>query len=257
MRLPFRGVVAVVLAAAVALGAVLLPGALGQVVRSGNLIFTFEGKISPTKLPRKKPAPVTLSVEGHLKTADGSHPPVLKTVYLEFDKHGHLNTSGLPSCTVGKLQNTLTSQAKRACGKALIGTGTATAEIAFPEQAPFSASGPLLIFNGSHGAKQMLIFHVYAHVPAPTTFVTTATIGKAHGRYGTSATVKVPTIVSGQGSLTDFKATIHKTWTAKGRKESVLLASCPTGHLYAHGDFAFANGEKLEGEVARSCTPQG
>jgi hypothetical protein len=251
------GLLLAALAASAALAALLLPGALAQVVRSGNLIFEFEGKISPTKLPRKTPAPVTLSLEGHLKTADGSHPPVIKSVYLEFDKHGHLNTKGLASCTVGKLENTLTTQAKKACGAALIGTGTATAQIAFPEQAPFSASGPLLIFNGSKGAKQMLIFHVYAHVPAPTTFVTTAKIGKAHGRYGTSASIQVPTIVSGQGSLTDFKATIHKNWTYRGQKQSVLLASCPSGHLYAHGDFLFANGEKLEGEVTRSCTPKG
>jgi hypothetical protein len=246
------------LTALAALGlAALGAGALGQTVRSGNLIFTFEGKITPTKLPRKSPAPVSLSVEGELKTADGSHPPVMKTVFLEFDKHGHLNTKGLASCSVAKLQNTLTAQAKRACGSALIGTGRAEAEIAFPEQRPFSASGPLLIFNGSKGHKQMLIFHVYAHVPAPTTFVTTAKIGKAHGRYGTSAKIQVPTIVSGQGSLTGFEASVHKSWTYKHQKQSVLLASCPTGHLYAHGDFSFANGEKLEGEVARSCKPTG
>jgi hypothetical protein len=250
------------LAALTALAALALAvagaGALGQTVRSGNLIFTFEGHIKPTKLPRTTPAPISLEVEGHLETADHTHPPVLKTVFLEFDKHGHLTTKGLPSCTVAKLQNTLTAQAKKACGKALIGTGKATAEIAFPEQKPFSASGPLLIFNGSKGNKQMLIFHVYAHVPAPTTFVTTAKIGKAHGAYGTSASIAVPTIVSGQGSLTDFEATLpKKTWSYKGKRESLLSASCPTGHLLAHGDFSFANGEKLEGEVSRSCTPKG
>lgn len=245
-------------AAAIAAAALaLIPGALGQVVRSGNLIVEIEGHISPTKLPKKKPAPISLTLEGSLKTADGSHPPVIKSLFLEFDKHGHLDTTGLASCRVGQLENTLTSQAKKACGSALVGSGKVSAQIAFPEQAPFTASGPLLIFNGSSGAKQMLIFHVYAHVPAPTTFVTTAKIGKAHGRYGTSASVTVPTIVSGQGSLTSFKATLHKSWTYKGKKESLLLASCPSGHLYAHGDFLFANGDKLEGEVTRSCTPSG
>jgi hypothetical protein len=258
MRYLSRGRIAALAALAVAAAlAALVGGAFGQTVRSGNLELEFEGKIAPKKLPKSTPAPVSLSVEGHLKTADGSHPPVMKTFYLEFDKHGHLNTTGLPSCSVAKLQNTLTAQAKRACGDALIGSGRAEAQIAFPEQRPFSASGPLLIFNGSKGSKQMLVFHVYAHVPAPTTFVTTAKIGKAHGRYGTSALIQVPTIVSGQGSLTAFKATIHKSWTYRHRRQSVLLASCPTGHLYAHGDFSFANGEKLEGEVARSCTPKG
>lgn len=240
-----------------ALGLIALSAASqAQTVKLGNLEVEIEGQISPSKLPRATPAPISLTVSGSLKTIDGTHPPALKTLNLEFDKHGHLFTKGLPSCTVGKLTATLTAQAKKACGAALIGSGRVSAEIALAEQAPFTASGPLLIFNGSAGNKQMLIFHVYAHVPAPTTFVTTATIGKAHGKYGTSAFIKIPTIVAGQGSLTSFKATLpKKTWTYKGKKVSLLSASCPTGRLFAHGDFAFSGGPTLKGEVIRPCTP--
>lgn len=236
----------------------LATSALGQTVRAGNLIVTIEGGITPKKLSRKTPTPITLTVSGSLKTADATHPPALKTLHLEFDKHGQLNTTGLATCTPQQLQNTLTAAAERVCKDSLIGTGRAEAEIAFPEQAPFSASGKLLIFNGApKGAKQVLVLHVYAFVPAPTTFVTTAVIGKAKGKYGTTADVAIPTIVAGQGSLTAFNATLKKTWTYKGKKQSLLLATCPTGHLYAHGDFAFADGEKLSGDVARSCTPKG
>jgi hypothetical protein len=245
------------LGAALCLGALALAtGALGQTVRAGNLIVAIEGAITPRKLPKRTPAPIALTVSGSLKTADGTHPPVLKTLHLEFDRHGELNTTGLPTCRTGQLQSTLTATAERVCKDALIGTGRAEAEIAFPEQAPFSASGKLLIFNGApKGGKQVLILHVYAFVPAPTTFVTTAVIGKAKGKYGTTADVAIPTIVAGQGSLTAFDATLHKTWSYKGQKQSLLLASCPTGHLYAHGDFAFADGERLSGDVVRSCTP--
>jgi hypothetical protein len=232
--------------------------ALGQTVRAGNLIVTIEGGITPRKLPKKTPAPITLSVSGSLKTADGTHPPALKTLDLEFDKHGQLNTKGLATCRARQLRSTLTATAERVCKDALVGTGRAEAEIAFPEQAPFSASGKLLIFNGApEGGKQVLILHVYAFVPAPTTFVATAVIGRQGGKYGTTAEVKIPTIVSGQGSLIAFNATLHKTWTYKGQKQSLLLATCPTGHLYAHGDFTFADATKIAGDVARSCTPKG
>jgi len=246
-----------ILAVAV-LGAALIASASAETVRVGNLAITIEGGFSPTKLPKKTPAPITLSVKGSLKTEDGSHPPALKTLDLLFDKNGHLNTKGLATCTTAKLQSTLTAQAKKACGPALVGTGKVSAEIALPEQAPFSASGPLLIFNGApKGGKQVLIFHVYAHVPAPTTFVTTATISKHSGRYGTEAEVQIPTIVGGQGSLTSFEATLKKSWTYKGRKESLLLASCPTGSLLAHGEFTFADGTKASGDVVRPCTGVG
>jgi len=244
------------LTAAALLSAALLSSAAADTVRIGNLTITIDGQITPKKLSKTTPTPISLDLSGDLKTSDGSHPPVLKTLDLEFDRHGQLNTKGLATCTPAKLQSTLTAQAKAACKDALVGEGKVSAEIAFPEQAPFDASGPLLIFNGApKGNKQVLIFHVYAHVPAPTTFVTTALISKQGGKYGTRAQVTIPTIVSGQGSLTSFEAHLQKSWVAKGKKQSLLLATCPTGSLYAHGTFAFSDGTKASGDVIRPCTP--
>jgi hypothetical protein len=251
-----RVALAAIVAAALLGAAVAVAAGPSETFKVGNLDVKIEGGITPTKLPKGEKAPIVLNVGGSIKTVDGSHPPALKTLKLEFDKAGELNTKGLPTCTVGKLLSTLTAQAKKLCGTALVGTGTVTAEIALPEQAPFSASGPLLIFNGApKGGKQVLIFHVHANVPAPTTFVTTAVISKTPGRFGTTADVTIPTIVSGQGSLTGFKAKLGKTWTYKGQKESLLLASCPTGSLRARGEFLFADGTKGSGEVVRACTP--
>ena len=255
-----RNVVNTALATALALsllGTLLLANLAGaDVVKIGNLTITIDGQITPKKLSKTTPTPIALDLSGSIATSDGSHPPVLKTVDLEFDKNGQLNTKGLATCTTAKLQSTLTAQAKSACKDSLVGEGKVSAEIAFPEQAPFNASGPLLIFNGApKGGKQVLIFHVYAHVPAPTTFVTTAVISKQGGKYGTRAEVAIPTIVSGQGSLTSFKVHIQKTFTYKGKKESVLLATCPSGSLYAHGSFAFSDGTKASGDVVRPCVP--
>jgi hypothetical protein len=256
MRFRGRGVLLGAMAAVALVGALVVGNAVAksQKVVLGNLVIELDGSVSPSKLSKSTPQPITLNLSGKAGTNDGTHVPPLKELFVEFDKNGHLNTKGLPSCTVGKLQSTLTAQAKASCRSALIGQGRATAEIAFPEQAPFSAGGPILIFNGSKGNKQMLIFHVYAKVPAPTTFVFTAQIGKGKGPYGTSAKVKVPSITSGQGSVTSFKVKINKTFSYKGKKQSVLTATCKTGTLKARGDFIFA-GKKLEGKVTRPCTP--
>ena len=137
----------------------------------------------------------------------------------------------------------------------MIGSGKVSVQVQFPEQAPFSATGKLLIFNGApQGGKPVLIFHTYVKVPAPTTVVTTGVVGKASGKYGTSTLIKIPSIASGQGSLTSFEATINKSWTYKGKKESLLLAKCPTGSLQAHGEFTFADGTKVAGNVVKPCT---
>jgi hypothetical protein len=240
----------------IAFGALAVAGAGGQTVRAGNLIVTVEGGFTPQKLSRTEPGSITLSARSTIRTADGTHLPALKTLHLLFDKHTGAYTKGLPTCRVGQLINTLTAQAKRACGDAQIGSGQAGAEIAFPEQDPFFAKAPMLIFNGPpKGGRPVFIFHVYAHVPAPTTFVTTGLLKKAKGLYGTDVELKIPTIVSGQGSLSFAELSIHRTWRYKGQKRTLLYGTCPSGHFFVRGDLLFTDGFRMAGKVVRSCTP--
>jgi hypothetical protein len=246
----------VVVALSLALLAAMASSALGQgeAVHFGNLLVEIDGGVSPVRLPKTKPAPVTLKVSGSIATTDGSRVPALKTLDLQFDRHGTVYTKGLPTCASSRLRATTTAAAKRACKGALVGTGRASAEIYLPEQPPFGASGPMLIFNGvPKGGRPVVIIHVYAHVPAPTTFITSGTIAKGHGKYGTQTQIDVPTIVAGQGSLTGFEATIHRTWSYKGQKRSFLAADCPTGSLFAHGEFSFVEGTEISGKFRQSC----
>jgi hypothetical protein len=238
--------------------ALLVSSAFGQTVRAGNLIVTVEGGFTPHKLPKTKPASITLSARSTIRTADGTHLPALDKLHLFFDKHTGVNTKGLPVCTTSELKNTLTEQAKSTCPGAVIGSGQAGAEIAFPEQEPFFAKAPMVIFNGppKHG-HPVFIFHVYAHVPAPTTFITTAELGRAHGLYGTSVFIQVPTIVAGQGSLSFAEFQIHKKWMYKGKEQTLLYGTCPSGHFYVRGSLTFKGGFQMAGKVVRSCTPRG
>jgi hypothetical protein len=246
-----------VMAVAAAAMMVVVGSASGIIIKSGNIEVELDGGISPSALPKKDRAPLTLKLEGKLETTDNTHISAVKTVSLDFDKAGELFTKGLPSCTTGVLESTLTAQAKAKCKSAIVGSGFVTADIALPEQRPFGARGPLVIFNGSKGGKQMLILHVHANVPAPTTFVVPVAIKKKGGKYGTNAFIKVPTIVSGDGSVTSFKASIGKKFTVKGERESLLSAYCKTGALFVKGDLAFANGSKLKGVFSEKCTPKG
>lgn len=230
--------------------------ASGQTVRAGNLIVTVEGGFTPHKLPKKEPASITLSARSTIRTADGTHLPALDFLKLEFDKHTGVYTKGLPVCTIAQLQNTLTTQAKALCPKAIIGSGQAGAEIAFPEQEPFFAKAPMVIFNGPpRNGHPVFIFHVYAHVPAPTTFITTAEISKSSGLYGTSVYIKIPTIVAGQGSLSFAELSIHKKFASGGREQTLLYGTCPTGHFFVRGALTFKGGFKMAGKVVRSCSP--
>jgi hypothetical protein len=255
-RRPVRRVRVAVVLGALALLALLGSSASGQTVRAGNLIVTVEGGFTPHKLPKKEPASITLSARSTIRTADGTHLPALDFLKLEFDKHTGVYTKGLPVCTTAELQNTLTTQAKRLCPGAIIGSGQAGAEIAFPEQEPFFAKAPMVIFNGPpKNGHPVFIFHVYAHVPAPTTFITTAEISKSSGLYGTSVYIKIPTIVAGQGSLSFAELSIHKKWSHKGKEQTLLYGTCPSGHFFVRGALTFKGGFKMAGKVVRSCSP--
>lgn len=234
------------------------PAAFGQTVRVGDLVVTVEGGFTPHRLSKTKPGAITLSARSTVATADGAHLPALKELSLLFDKHTGVYTKGLPTCTRKKLDNTTTRAAKKACASSLVGTGQAGAEIEFPEQPPFFAKAPMLIFNGPpHDGNPVFIFQVYAFVPAPTTFVTTAEISKASGLYGTHVQIKIPSIVAGQGSLSFAELSIHKVWREGGKKQTLLYGTCPTGHFFVRGNLLFRNGFKMSGKVVRSCTPSG
>src|SRR5258708_6381902 len=97
VRLSVLGFVLLAVAAAIA------SVASGDTVTAGNLTIEIEGGVSPQKLSKTTPMPITLTVSGSVKTGDGSHPPALKTVALEFDKNGGIYTQGLPTCDPKKL----------------------------------------------------------------------------------------------------------------------------------------------------------
>jgi hypothetical protein len=217
-------------------------------VTAGNLEFTFNGGFSPSKLPKKKLAPITLTASGKIATKDGSHPPALKEVLLETDKNGAVNVKGIPVCKSGALQSRDTAAAEKACKKSIIGKGTTDVEIAFPEQKPIPVHSKLIVFNGGvSGGTTTLYIHAFITVPTPAAIVTTVKIKKhKKGRYGLKSVATIPKIAGGSGSVTAFNLTINK--------KGVLTAKCPDGKLQAHATSVFADGTKAEATIIRTCT---
>ena len=230
-----------------------------HVIRSENLFLKDDGGIFPSKLPKQSQVPISARIDAEIGTTDGSHPPAVKTLNIDFDKSIQVNARGLPACKEGQLVARSTVAAKKACPDAIVGSGEGEVEVALPEQTPFSARGPIVLFNGGiHGGTTLLFVHAYVNVPAPTAVVATVKITRIHrGHYGIHTVSQVPTIVGGAGSVIRFKLTIGRKFTYKGKKESYLTASCPTGHYYTEGNIHFADGKTLKGTHILPCTPIG
>lgn len=230
-----------------------------KVVRVGNLFFKDDGGVLPTRLPKHEQAPASAIIKDEIGTLDGSHPPAIESVIAYFDKTIQVNARGLPACKEAQLVARSTASAKKACPQAIVGTGEGEVEVAFPEQKPFAAEGPIVLFNGGvHGGTTLLLIHAYVDVPAPTAVIATVKITRVHrGPFGLHVVAQIPKIAGGFGSPVKYKISLGRTFTYKGKKESYLTASCPTGHYLAEGKVQFFDGTLLKLSHALPCTPTG
>jgi hypothetical protein len=232
-------------------------------VRGGNVEFTFNGGFTPKALSKTQQTPIALNASGVIKSTNPAEPqpPALKEVIVETDKNGAVNVKGYPTCSSGQLQARDTAAVKKACPTAIIGTGTTTVSVKFPEQPAIPAHSPLLIFNGgTKGGVTTLYVHAYLTTPITTAIVSTVKITKIHnGRYGLKSVASIPLIANGAGAVTEFNFTINKKFTYKGKKVSVLTAKCSDGKLQAHATAIFRDvpATKVSAEILRTCTPKG
>jgi hypothetical protein len=224
------------------------------VVQSGNLVVTIDGSsgVTPKALSKSKYTPIAFTAAGSVRTTDNTQPPPLKEVLLDA-KNSAVNVKGYPACTSGKLQARDTKAVEAACKSAIIGKGTTTVSVKFPEQNPIPAKSPLLVFNGGEkGGVTTFYIHAYLTQPITTAIVTTVKIKKSGS--GLKSVTTVPKIANGAGSVTDFSLKIDKKFTYKGKKVSILSAKCIGGKIQAHVTAKFYDNSQLSADVLRVCT---
>lgn len=224
-------------------------------IRVGDLVLNADGGFSPTALPKHRDAPITLHGGGTLSTVSGAIPPIIETLTIEFDRHGSVQTTGLPVCAPGQLEQTTVATARRNCQGAIVGEGFGRAIVKFPEQPPIPISSPITIFNGpKKGGNDTVLAHAYTTVPAPTAFVIPIVIEKIHkGVYGYRTKARIPRIAGGAGHPISGSLKIGRKWTYKGVHHSYVNARCETGHLQARAEVTFDDGTFLAGTFLKPC----
>jgi len=224
-------------------------------LRVGNIVISGDGGFTPIRLPKRKNAPIKLYGHAKFSTTDHTRPSPLRRLVLEFDKHGAVETRGLPKCSMGRLVATTTKVARKLCPGSIVGTGFGTALVELPEQRGIKASSPLTLFNGpiKHGNPTVL-GHAHIDYPGPTTYVISIEIQKVHhGRYGFKTVAKFPRIINDYGSPLYGRLRIGREWKYKGKRLSYANAHCADGRLQAKAEFAFKNGDSVQGTVFKPC----
>jgi hypothetical protein len=243
---------------------VLLLGALGAgsvasasseeaEVRIGTLVVRADGGFRPSVLPRRHRVPIRFQGHAEIRTTDGSVPPALQRIKLEFDRDGKLNTAGLPACLPGQLEGTTVKLARRRCKGAIVGGGQVGAVISFLG-ARFRVRSPFTLFNGPRvGGDPTVIGHAQTSVPVFQSVVVVARIERRGGLYGYRTSFDIPPIAGGAGALTDIKGRLGRRYRFRGAERSYVTARCSDGILQTQGYLSFADGNVLSGSLFKPC----
>jgi hypothetical protein len=236
------------------------PFARAELVEHGDLFVKFKGGLAPTALPRDSLAPISVSVDGTVRTLSGDRPPALRQISIELNRGGVLDSRGLPVCRYNELVSTPDSQALANCRDALVGSGNYLADTAFPEQLAFPSNGHILAFNSVVGGKPAILAHVYGTDPVAITRIITFHIRHSHGAYGTVLTGALPPTLNRYGYIRHIYLNLHRRYSYRGRQRSYISAACPApagfpGAIFpfARAAMAFADGRTLSSTLTRSC----
>jgi hypothetical protein len=253
-------------AKAVALSSALLLAiaavATAATIQDGGLRITVLSQVQPYKLPRKGTAPIAVFVGGSLKNATGGIPPQLNKLAVKVNRHGLLQSKGLPTCGVDRIQPASTERALEVCGPAVIGSGQFWAHIVLAGQAPYPSHGRLLIFNGTKKkGKPVLLAHIYTSNPFNASFVVAFSIRRiSQGSYGTELSASFPEALGDWGYVDRIKLTLKRKYHYQGKELSYFNAGCPapqgskrTSFPLAYVTFSFAGRPDMGASVNKAC----
>jgi hypothetical protein len=236
--------------------------ARAEIAQKGNLRVSFNGALSPKKLPRRGVAPISVELGGRITTTDGSDPPALSGIEIAINRAGRLDPEALPACSLEQVQPASTAYARRVCAAARVGGGSFSASIAIPEQSPYPSRGTVTAFNGRDSGRPVVLLHIYGTEPVPTSFTLPLTMSRGHGTFGTVLRGKLPGIDAHVGFVTGISLRLGSPPRSAGRP--YLSAGCPAPKGFslavfplARASFSFAAGPTLSRTLVRSCRARG
>jgi len=232
------------------------PGLVGaEVSQKQGIRVLVDGKLSPTKLPRKGTAPVSVSVSGQIEALKATELPQLKAMSIAINRAGILDLRGIPHCRINHINPSTTEQALAVCRSSLIGEGDFSANVVLPEQSPFPSEGKLLAFNGTIGRKPAIFAHVYGTEPLSTSYVFAFKVTRQKGTFGTILEASFPKATGDWGYITGISLKLNRKF---------LRAGCPAPKGFSKvvfplvkTGFDFAGGLNLSNILTRSCEAKG
>jgi hypothetical protein len=244
---------AVVLALAIAVFGAGSAAGDEALVEVNNIVLRADGGFQPQTLPKRRFAPIDFQGHVDISARRGAPLSPLQQALIDFDRDGRLRVAGLPSCAPETIAQQSTAEARRTCRGAIVGSGHVAAAISFLGAA-FQTRSPLTIFNGPRLATgPSVVLHARTLIPTLETYAILVPIERLRGGFRYRARIELPPLAGGLGALTHIDAKIGRRYRAGGRLRSYVSARCSDNVLQTHGDFTFADGTVISGQVEKFC----
>jgi hypothetical protein len=226
----------------------------------GGVVVSLHGEVTPNRLPRHRPVPVSVSISGGVRSDDGGPPPRLRRLEIAFVARGGVDTQGLARCPRARLRNATARQALTRCRAALVGRGTIDAEVPLNPAEPILARAGVLAFNGRSGGRPAVWVHAYSASP-PVSFVLPFELRRLpRGAFGMAISSPVASALGRWPRLSSFSLTLGRRYRADGTAHSYLSADCPLPprfHFFpfplARATYSFDPGPTHIVTVTRGC----
>jgi hypothetical protein len=224
----------------VALSVGIVALAHADVIQRGNARVTFDGNLSPQRLPRLGTAPVQVAVSAKIEPLPNKAPPQMQRIKIAINRNGHLNTRGLPVCSLDDIQPSTTEDALSKCRDSLVGTGIFSAKLLVSGPAPFPSEGKMYAFNSVLHGRPAILAHVYGTEPAPASYTIPFEVRPAKGTFGFVLTAAFPDFNSRQGYVSGLSLKLGRSFSFHGKRQSYLSAGCPAPKGFSGAVFPFA-----------------
>jgi hypothetical protein len=204
------------------------------------------GTVSPSKLPKTKRAPASLTFGTGPHSAVGEPLRSANRAQVFIDDEVQIFNRGLATCSVSRINGRSTTAAKNACGSAQVGGGSGSANVG-------GVNVPILI-TAFNGAGRTLLLHSAPAIGSPVVLV--GRLRSASGDFGILLDVSIPPLAGGVGVIITFRVKLRKIYRFQGRPRSYITAKCGDGNrkLNYKATFTYPTGSPVNATDTQSCT---
>jgi hypothetical protein len=211
--------------------------------------MVFNAGLAPSKVPREKPVPASLTFSARFSTPEGGVPP-LRQLVLESEAELAAGFAGIPVCPARRIPAIRADERK--CPGAVVGAGLANVSVPGDgSRKPDDLRGNSLVaYNGGRvNGRRVLWLRIGEHQTGSPTMARILVESIDEAPYRLRLRALIPAVPALEGGVRTFNLTLNR--------QPVVATACPRRRFRFRGTAVLANGARPSAEISQSCSISG